>query len=152
MTAASLAHLDVPALLAKLGVAPRRITAGSRRVEPGVAFAAYPGLHVEMPKAAKRDGVPVLHSVAPPYWAWGPWSMRRYRRAVDATLTILPFETAFFARFRVPAAYIGPIRGGPRSIARIDASKLACSSRSFSIWLPGASHRLSNSHGSASRS
>jgi lipid-A-disaccharide synthase len=33
--------------------------------------------------------------------------MRRYRRAVDATLTILPFETAFFRRFRIPAAYIG---------------------------------------------
>ena len=38
MTSASLASLDVPALLAKLGVAPRRITADSRRVEPGVAF------------------------------------------------------------------------------------------------------------------
>ena len=45
MTSASLASLDVPALLAKLGVAPRRITADSRRVEPGVAFAAYPGAH-----------------------------------------------------------------------------------------------------------
>ncbi|MGB3967824.1 MAG: hypothetical protein WBO45_13915, partial [Planctomycetota bacterium] len=67
----------------------------------------YPGLHVVMAKAARRAGVPVLHYVAPQYWAWGPWRMRRYRRAVDATLTILPFETAFFARFRVPAAYIG---------------------------------------------
>jgi lipid-A-disaccharide synthase len=67
----------------------------------------YPGLHVVMAKAARRAHVPVLHYVAPQYWAWGPWRMRRYRRAVDATLTILPFETAFFARFRVPAAYIG---------------------------------------------
>jgi UDP-N-acetylmuramyl-tripeptide synthetase len=43
MTASSPAALDVPAMLAKLGVFPRRITADSRRVEPGVAFAAYPG-------------------------------------------------------------------------------------------------------------
>ena len=47
MPAASLGPLDVPALLARLGVFPRRITADSRRVEPGVAFAAYPGLHAD---------------------------------------------------------------------------------------------------------
>ncbi|MFO1316363.1 MAG: UDP-N-acetylmuramoyl-L-alanyl-D-glutamate--2,6-diaminopimelate ligase [Burkholderiales bacterium] len=47
MPAASLAQFDVPALLAKLGVFPRRITADSRRVEPGVAFAAFPGLHAD---------------------------------------------------------------------------------------------------------
>ncbi|MBL8756643.1 MAG: lipid-A-disaccharide synthase [Planctomycetes bacterium] len=72
-----------------------------------VVLVDYPGLHVVMAKAARRAHVPVLHYVAPQYWAWGPWRMRRYRRAVDATLTILPFETAFFARFRVPASYIG---------------------------------------------
>jgi UDP-N-acetylmuramyl-tripeptide synthetase len=64
MAAASLAHLDVPALLAKLGVAPRRITADSRRVEPGVAFAAYPGLHVDgrrfVPEAIARGATAVL--------------------------------------------------------------------------------------------
>jgi lipid-A-disaccharide synthase len=72
-----------------------------------VVLVDYPGLHLVMAKACKRRGVPVLHYIAPQYWAWGPWRMRRYRRAVDATLTILPFETEFFRRNRVPAAYIG---------------------------------------------
>ncbi|MCK5945542.1 MAG: hypothetical protein KAI24_26365, partial [Planctomycetes bacterium] len=72
-----------------------------------VVLVDYPGLHLVMAKACKRRGVPVLHYIAPQYWAWGPWRMRRYRRAVDATLTILPFETEFFRRHRVPAAYIG---------------------------------------------
>ena len=45
--AATLPALDVAALLARLGVFPRRITADSRRVEPGVAFAALPGLHAD---------------------------------------------------------------------------------------------------------
>ena len=67
----------------------------------------YPGLHLVMAKAARRHGVPVLHYIAPQYWAWGPWRMRRYRRSVDATLTILPFEPRFFARFEVAAGYIG---------------------------------------------
>jgi UDP-N-acetylmuramoyl-L-alanyl-D-glutamate--2,6-diaminopimelate ligase len=35
--------IDVAAILARLAAYPRRITADSRRVEPGVAFAAYPG-------------------------------------------------------------------------------------------------------------
>ena len=38
---------DVSGLLARLAMFPRRITADSRRVEPGVAFAAYPGLHFD---------------------------------------------------------------------------------------------------------
>ena len=37
------ADIDVAALLARLGARPHRITSDSRAVEPGVAFAAYPG-------------------------------------------------------------------------------------------------------------
>ncbi len=72
-----------------------------------IVLVDFPGLHLVMAKLSKRHRIPVLHYVAPQYWAWGPWRMRRYRRAVDATLTILPFETAFFRRFNVPAHYIG---------------------------------------------
>jgi len=39
--------LDVPRLLAKLGAHPRRMTTDSRRVLPGVAFAAYRGTHLD---------------------------------------------------------------------------------------------------------
>ncbi len=55
---------DVPALLARLAAFPRRITADSRRVEPGVAFAAYPGLHADgrayIPDALTRGASAVL--------------------------------------------------------------------------------------------
>ena len=60
----TLADLDVPALLAKLGVYPRRITSDSRRVEPGVAFAAYPGHSTDgrkfVPDAIARGASAVL--------------------------------------------------------------------------------------------
>jgi UDP-N-acetylmuramyl-tripeptide synthetase len=60
----TLADLDVPALLAKLGVYPRRITSDSRRVEPGVAFAAYPGHATDgrrfVPDAIARGASAVL--------------------------------------------------------------------------------------------
>ena len=47
MSAVPDAPLDVPGLLERLGVHPRRITSDSRRVEPGVAFAAYRGTQAD---------------------------------------------------------------------------------------------------------
>ena len=104
-----------------------------------VVLVDYPGLHVVMAKSARRRKIPVLHYVAPQYWAWGPWRMRRYRRAVDATLTILPFETAFFRRFRVPATYIGhPLLddiarhpADPRAVAEVRSKRTL-------VLLPGS--------------
>lgn len=104
-----------------------------------VVLVDYPGLHVVMAKAAKRAGVPVLHYVAPQYWAWGPWRMRRYRRAVDATLTILPFETAFFRRFRVPANYIGHPLLDELADAPPDAAAVAAvRARRTLVLMPGS--------------
>jgi lipid-A-disaccharide synthase len=104
-----------------------------------VVLVDYPGLHLVMAKACKRRHIPVLHYVAPQYWGWGPWRMRRYRRALDATLTILPFETAFFRRFRVPAAYIGhplldEIAAHPPDPAAVAAARAA---RTL-VLLPGS--------------
>ncbi len=66
---------DVPALLAKLHVSPRRITADSRRVEPGVAFAAYPGTHADgrkfVPDAIARGATAVLWESAGFAWDRG---------------------------------------------------------------------------------
>lgn len=99
----------------------------------------YPGLHVVMAKACKRRKIPVLHYVAPQYWAWGPWRMRRYRRAIDATLTILPFETAFFARFRIPAAYIGhPLLDELHQHPPAPAEVAAVRARATLVLLPGS--------------
>ncbi len=66
---------DVPTLLAKLRAFPRRITADSRCVEPGVAFAAYPGAHVDgrkfVPDAIARGAAAVLWESAGFAWDRG---------------------------------------------------------------------------------
>jgi UDP-N-acetylmuramyl-tripeptide synthetase len=60
----ALEDFDVTALLARLGVRPRRITSDSRRVTPGVAFAAYPGHAADgrafVPDAIARGACAVL--------------------------------------------------------------------------------------------
>ena len=66
---------DTAALLAKLRAFPRRITADSRRIEPGVAFAAYPGTHADgrkfVPDAIARGATAVLWESAGFAWDRG---------------------------------------------------------------------------------
>ena len=61
---AALADLDVAALLARLGAYPRRLTVDSRKVEPGVAFAACRGTAQDgrtfIPDALARGAAAVL--------------------------------------------------------------------------------------------
>ncbi len=139
------AVMGVRGVLAQLPLILRAFAAYLRvlRDDPPdlVVLVDYPGLHVVMAKAARRRGIPVLHYVAPQYWAWGPWRMRRYRRAVDGTLTILPFETAFFARFDVPAAYIGhPLLDELAAHPPDAAAVAAVRARRTLVLLPGSRH------------
>lgn len=94
--------------LPKILAAHRRFLELLRDDPPDVVVLLdYPGLHLVMARAARRRGIPVVHYIAPQYWAWGPWRMQRYRKAVDATLTILPFEAPFYAREGIASAYVG---------------------------------------------
>ncbi|MGE0144370.1 MAG: lipid-A-disaccharide synthase [Planctomycetota bacterium] len=83
-----------------------------------VCLIDYPGLHLVMAEAARRRGIRTIHYVAPQYWAWGPWRMRRYRRAFDEVLTILPFEPSFFDRAGLRSTYVGhPLLDAPPASA-----------------------------------
>ena len=66
-----------------------------------------PALHVPLARIAKRYDLRVVHHVSPQFWAWAPWRARPYRRVVDKTLTILPFEPRWFARHGVRTAHVG---------------------------------------------
>ncbi len=63
---------EAAAILARLGSAPRRIVSDSRRVQPGDAFAAYPGTHSDgrrfIGDALARGASAVLWDDA--YFAW----------------------------------------------------------------------------------
>jgi len=72
-----------------------------------VVLVDYPGLHLVLAELCARYRVPALHYVAPQYWAWAPWRMRRYARAFAGTLTILPFEPAWFSAFSIASRYVG---------------------------------------------
>ncbi len=65
---AAVADLDVAAMLARMSARPHRVTSDSRAVEPGVAFAAFPGARVDgrsfIPDAVRRGACAVFWEAA----------------------------------------------------------------------------------------
>ncbi len=113
-----------------------------------------PALHVPMAHIAQRAGVPVVHFVTPQYWAWAPWRVAGYRRAVDRALTILPFEPAWFARHGIDARHVGhplldvlpprerrPERDIGRMLVLLPGSREGVAERNLP-WMLGEARRL----------
>jgi lipid-A-disaccharide synthase len=84
----------------------------------------YPGFHLQMARAAKRHGIPVLWYIAPQLWAWRPGRARQLADAVDRLAVILPFEPEFFRRVGIEATYVGhPLLDRAEPTPRADARR-----------------------------
>ncbi|MDE6100656.1 MAG: lipid-A-disaccharide synthase [Paramuribaculum sp.] len=68
----------------------------------------YPSFNLKLARFAKKKlGIPVFYFIAPKVWAWKEWRVRDIRRYVDRVLSILPFETVFFAQHGIDSVYVG---------------------------------------------
>ena len=66
-----------------------------------------PGFNLLLAEQCKKRGIPVLYYICPQYWAWGPWRMRRFCKAVAGALALLPFEPPLFETMGLPTACSG---------------------------------------------
>ncbi|SEM01356.1 lipid-A-disaccharide synthase [Halomonas caseinilytica] len=66
-----------------------------------------PDFNLGLERQLREAGLTTAHYVSPSVWAWRQGRVKGIARAVDAMLTFLPFEAAFYARHRVPVAYVG---------------------------------------------
>ncbi len=66
-----------------------------------------PGLNLLLAEQCKKRGIPVLYYICPQYWAWGPWRLRRFCKAVAGAISILPFEPPLFESMGLPTACAG---------------------------------------------
>lgn len=79
-----------------------------RRWQPdAVLLVDYPGFNLRIAPYAKACGIPVIYYISPQVWAWKASRVKKIRRYVDLMLTILPFETDFYARYQYPVTYVG---------------------------------------------
>ena len=91
-----------------------------------------PAFNLGLSKQLRSAECKTVQYVAPQVWAWRPGRVRGIREACDLVLCLLPFETDFFERNGIAAAFVGhpladqiPLevdRAAARSALEIDPS------------------------------
>jgi lipid-A-disaccharide synthase len=67
----------------------------------------FPGFHLRLARALKRQGVQNVYFVCPQFWAWRPWRANLVRRRFVRGLCIFPFEEEWYRARGVKADFIG---------------------------------------------
>ena len=67
----------------------------------------FPGFNMRFGRWAKKNGIPVVHYVAPQMWAWGRWRVRKLKKSTDILLALFSFEEPFFSDRGVRTVFTG---------------------------------------------
>ena len=67
----------------------------------------FPEFNLNVAKAAKKYGIPVLYYISPKVWAWRSNRVKIIQKRVDRMAIILPFEREFYSRHDIPVTYVG---------------------------------------------
>jgi lipid-A-disaccharide synthase len=86
----------------------KRILGEAMRRKPRLAILTdFPGFHLRLARALKRQHVPSVYFVCPQFWAWRPWRANLVRRRFVRGLCIFPFEQEWYRSRGVAADFIG---------------------------------------------
>ncbi|MEX2454073.1 MAG: lipid-A-disaccharide synthase [Rhodospirillaceae bacterium] len=58
-------------------------------------------------KGLRGSGIPLVHYVAPTVWAWRPKRTKKFAKALDHLLALLPFEPPFFHADGLACTFVG---------------------------------------------
>ena len=89
----------------------RRVESVIRAPRPRVVLSVdYPAFNLRLQRRLadlRRDGMRLVHLVAPQVWAWKPRRAKPVARSVDRLLCFFPFEPPLFSGFGVQADWVG---------------------------------------------
>jgi lipid-A-disaccharide synthase len=66
-----------------------------------------PDFNLGLERQLREAGLTTVHYVSPTVWAWRQGRVKGIAKSVDAMLTFLPFEAAFYEKHRLPVAFVG---------------------------------------------
>ena len=72
-----------------------------------VVLIDFAGFNLRIAEFAKSLGLKTVFYISPKIWAWKQNRIKKIKKYIDKMLTILPFETEFYARFDYPVEYVG---------------------------------------------
>jgi lipid-A-disaccharide synthase len=121
----------------------KRLLEESQRRKPRLAILTdFPGFHLRLARALKRQGVQNVYFVCPQFWAWRPWRANLVRRRFVRGLCIFPFEQEWYRARGVSADFIGhPLVGNvvaQRSRAEFAAFYGLDAAKPIVVLLPGS--------------
>ena len=121
----------------------KRLVGETRRRKPPFAILTdFPGFHLRLARALKRQGVRNIYFVCPQFWAWRPWRANLVRRRFVRGLCIFPFEQDWYRSRGVPADFIGhPLVGNvaaKRSRQEFAAAVGLDAAKPIVVLLPGS--------------
>lgn len=67
----------------------------------------YPGFNLRMAEFGKKLGIKIIYYISPQVWAWKSKRVHHIKKYVDKMLVILPFEKAFYDRYRYEVDFVG---------------------------------------------
>lgn len=67
----------------------------------------YAGFNLQIAKAARRRGLPVLYYIAPKVWAWGAGRVKKLAAYTNHLALILPFEAEALVSAGANATFVG---------------------------------------------
>lgn len=78
-----------------------------KRRPDAVVLIDFPGFNLKLAKKVHALGIPVMYYIVPQVWAWGQNRVEIFRKHIDRTVVVFPFEKEFFEKHGVHAEWIG---------------------------------------------
>lgn len=120
----------------------RLIGAAVQRKPRYAILTDFPGFHLRMARALKKQGIQSIYFVCPQFWAWRPWRANLVRRRFVRGLCIFPFEEKWYRSRGVKADFIGhPLVGNvfaKQARAEFAAANGLDASKPIIALLPGS--------------